>query len=303
MSKQRLGLLVFSLLWLSACGGNDSNDNDAPEPFVDFRINGVPYPDEVVVRREHITAEDLDSSGDPQWNPCNPELYANAQELLDSSDPDIQAFCANEISSTTVSFTVQYVNATYDDLAVDYTGQGYSIRIYEYDEVSETLGRLVWSSAYYTQYVVERARDSNGATEEELPDYDANAANSTVLGPSEAIPSQDLGASQAVFFGDKNIVGDPFAPPAYATENLLQNPPGDDICDWGQVATESGDVPYQHVLCRTEMLLPLPSEDQAVIDAGGEPEEQVFLARIEFNFNGWSQQPDDVIVRIQPPAQ
>ena len=72
---------------------------------------------------------------------------------------------------------------------------------------------------------------------------------------------------------------------------------------WGQVATESGDVPYQHVLCRTEMLLPLPSEDQAVIDAGGEPEEQVFLARIEFNFNGWSQQPDDVIVRIQPPAQ
>ena len=274
-------VLAGVALTVAGCGGG--SDPKAPSPpFVEFRVNGALFPTEVIVNRVHF--EGRNSSDEFVWDPCDSDTFLNGDTVA-ASYPD---FCVNEISTTTVNFTVQYFNSTYEDLKLDYSGQGFTISIHEYDDTQvDNLGTLVWTSDYFTQMAIERFNAAGASFE----DFDPGLKTSVSLKPSHAYPDQDIGASLVSFFGDRNLIA---GYESFDPAGLNQNPP-DDLCDWNAVASDADPTKFNKVVCRTENLLPLPSADLG--------EELVYVARVEFNYNGWTDQPDDVVIRIRGPVE
>lgn len=278
-------VLSAAVLAVAGCGGSSDGNKSPRDPFIEFRVNGVLNPSVVEVSRFHFSG--TNSSGNLNWDPCNSTLFGNAADVL-STYPE---YCTQETSLTAVEFSLRYYNSTYSDVEVTYSGQGFTVLIYEYDEVSSTIIGTdpVWSSDYYTQMLIENANASGAG----LDDFDPSE-KSVIVGPSRSIPAN---AFAYRFEGNRNIdlgvtESTPFLP-----GNLNENPEG--MCDWSPIKDTSENPPatYLRVICMTKNLLPLPSEDESAV----EPEVKSYLARIKVNISGWTEHPSDVIIRVNPP--
>lgn len=288
-------VLAGAVLAVTGCGGSSSSKGGG-EPFVEFRVNGVLNPTEISVSRLHIEGQNL--AGSDLWDPCNPEFYKNGADIA----LNYASFCANEISLTGVSFSVKYYSNAYDTVLVGMTGIGYTVHLYEYDAGKpDFIGKEVWSSDYAVQQYYVKLR----ALGDEVEDFDPqNYVTEEVAPGGYSLPS-DPNLSTLTFDGFQNFNDSALN----VDEKAVYDPaglavePAIDACDWISVDYEplEGEIDppkYQKVVCRGINVLPLPSEDHALIDAGGDAEELVYVARVEFNFDGWNDQPNDIVIRV-----
>ena len=280
MFFSRFVLGSAAVVLLASCGSGESTNAPSPDPFISFRVNGVSYPTEITASRVHYVGEDA-------YNPCDPNQYENAQEVVDNAP----SFCVNEITSASVVFTVQYFNAGYESREVVYTGQGFTIHIYKYDESQpEFIGEEVWNSDYYNQTQIEQLNDVGY----ELANFDPNEIHTVSLGPGVGIPDQRVSGAATLEFRGNKLFEDGYASfdPA-----MLAKVPADTVsgplCNWGGVVSTTNPALYQRVFCQSQSLLPLPSVDT---DA-----EIKFIARVRFNFDNWQQQPADVVITLKAP--
>lgn len=279
MSFMRFGLVAGAVLMAAGCGGgSDSNDRSPRDPYVEFRVNGVFEPTSISRTWAEVTA-DTDNGF------CDPDLYDNAQVIIDGGDPD--GYC--DRSLTNITFQFRYTNPTYSDLDVRYLGLGFEVRIFEYDDVTGK-GDEVWNSDYFAQRQILGAQE--GGTS--IDDFDPERESSVVLEPSASLPNESSFFS-VVFEGDRM-----FAPgqPEYAEafENGQQNdyflryPTGYD-CDWTLQINDARDA-YRYVRCFGEEILPDPG-------TGTEPVK--FLAEAKASFSGQEQVFEPVLIILNPP--
>ena len=282
MFFSRLVLGSAAVVLLASCGGGESTIEQSPDPFISFRVNGVSYPTEVSATRVHYEGEDA-------YNPCDPSQYENAQDVVDNAP----GFCVNEITSASVVFSIQYFNAGYESRDVTYTGQGFTIHIYKYDETQpDFLGEEVWNSDYYNQIQIEQLNDVGY----ELDNFDPYEIHTVTLGPGVGIPDQRVSGSASLEFRGNKLFEDGYA--SFDPTNFrLAKVPADlvsgPLCNWGGVISTTNATLYEKVFCQTENLLLPPSLDT---DA-----DIKYIARVRFNFDNWQQQPEDVVITLGAP--
>ncbi|MVF10863.1 hypothetical protein FT643_01795 [Ketobacter sp. MCCC 1A13808] len=285
MLFSRLASGFVAVAVLASCGGGDPTVEPSPDPFVEFRVNDILYPTEVTVNRIHTVGAD-------NYNPCDPALFENAADVQ-SKDA---AFCSTEITLASVVFSVQYFNAGYEPLELAYTGQGFTIHLYEYDKASGIIGDEVWNSDYYAQLQIERFNDIGY----ELDNFDPNLSGNVVLNPGEAFPSQNVsGPNRLEFRGERLFEPgfEMFDPNNFKLTMAPVNPANatDDLCNWGEVVSSTNPALYEKVFCQSENILPLPSVDTAA--------DISYLARVRFNYNNWQEQPQDIVITLKAPQQ
>ena len=278
MRLKRYPAVVTSLLLLAGCN-SDGNEVEQNDPFIVYRVNGELAPTEVSVNWDE----------DVEFAPCNEALYANAAQVL----AEVPEYCVSERSSVVVSFVIRFINDSLESTDLQFSGLGYRIQIFEYDaDAEDLLGTEVWNSDYVEQSEREGLR-SQGET---LDDYDPSLAQLVTLGPAESYPLQTDTAITLLFVGNSNIA-DGFAGAEFDPQGLSSFPSdgaGTPLCDWSLVENSSGDATYERVQCLGEPLLPLPSANSE--------EPYRYWIRTRFNFNDWQEQPEDVLLTINPPA-
>lgn len=280
MSLKRNTGIITACLLMTACG-SASDEDSGSGAFVRFAINGLLDPASVEVERRHLSVDAEDENLQIQ-DPCDPAQFGNASEVL-TTHPE---YCAQEANLAIVNFDIQFFNGSNEeDLTVEYIGQGFTIRVYEYDaNAADNRGQEVWNSDYFAQVQVESAR----LQDDSIADFDPDAEHSVVLKPSYAIPNQSSSAV-ASFYVDRNVINPDLA---FNPDNLAVVPDPDQ-CFWGLVESDDADVTYEKVICRNPPLLPLPSADNDTVYR--------YIASVEINFNGWTNQPDDIDIYIKPP--
>lgn len=278
MSFKSFGLVAGAVLMVAGCGGGSDNDDRSPrDPYVEFRVNGIHEP-------TSISRTWVESTVDTDGGFCDPDLYDNAQALIDSADP----YCDRSI--TNITFQFRYTNPTYSDLDVGYQGLGFEVRVFEYDDVTGK-GNEVWNSDYFAQRQILGAQEAGVS----IDDFDPQGEVSVVLDPSDSLPN-DSSFFSVVFEGDRM-----FAPgqPEYAEafENGQQNdyflryPAGPDNCDWTLQLNDDRDA-YRLVRCFGEEILPDPG-------TGTDPVK--FLAEAKASFSGQEQVFEPVLIILNPP--
>ncbi len=270
---------LLSCLMLTACGGgSDTDSGEGSGPFIRFTVNGVNVVDgfqEVRVKRRVISV-----AAETLLDPCNSTQFQNAA-AVETAYPE---YCAEEQTrlSESILFNVQFFNGSnQDSLTLNYTGQGYTIRIYEYDDMApDNKGVEVWNSDYFAQAI----RESEQEAGSDVGDYDPLETNSVVLGPAEAFPNQSSGYTP-FFAAERNVLN----PNALFSPSNMAVIPSRDMCLWN--ASFNGG-PYEKVICLYPNLLPTPvSDDGSVLH---------YIASVSFNFNDWTDQPDDFHIYVEP---
>ncbi len=336
MSFKFKALGLASALLMTGCGsGDNAVEGHGGVPFVDFTVNGESYPTEVTVARFHQNYDEntrTNNNGTPD-NPdddfeeiinvfCDPQTYANGTTINDS----YPEYCANErsfINATNlgIRFAVRLFNNTYEDFDLTYTGIGFTIRIFEFDNTQpENLGDEVWNSDYEFQRSVEIFR---AAGDDEIENHSLETHTIT-LDPVGIYPDpRQVGSNGYVlyFTGKQNIIDPSPTAVDFDPANLYAWPSAtgeyDGSCDWSPVAIEYTDIPnasdpnYERVICDSKALLPYPSVDVPSNYADpiysqelGEEGYIKFIARVEFNFNnGEFQSPEDIVITITPPPE
>ena len=126
-----------------------------------------------------------------------------------------------------------------------------------------------------------------------IEDFDPEEEHSLVLEASDSIPNY-ANFLQVVFEGDQIFNSSSYATydPATAEDALIEmKTPATEECDWSLQLNDTATA-YRLVRCLGTELLPEP-------ETGVDPVQ--FLARVTFNFNGWTDQPDDIIITLNPP--
>ena len=275
MNFTRFGVLAGVLL-AAGCGGGSKDDDSAPrDPYVEFRVNGK-------LDAKAIDLDWVEVAADDEGGFCDPDIFENGQTVLDSAD---SGYCARSITS--VVFSVRYTNPTYDDIDVTFNGLGFEVHIFEYN--SGVIGPEIWNSSYYRQRLVLAAQEEDATIE----DFDPEEEHSLVLEASDSIPNY-ANFLQVVFEGDQIFNSSSYATydPATAEDALIEmKTPATEECDWSLQLNDTATA-YRLVRCLGTELLPEP-------ETGVDPVQ--FLARVTFNFNGWTDQPDDIIITLNPP--
>lgn len=275
MNFMRYGLLAGMVL-AAGCGGSSNNDDKSPrDPYVEFRVNDVLEPKTVTLDWEEVPADD-------DGGFCNPDVFENGQAVLDSSDV---GYCGRSIAN--VSFSVRFTNPTYEDVEVSYKGIGFEVHVFEYD--NGVMGPEVWNSSYYYQRPALEAQEDDAS----YPDFDPEEETTVTLKASDSIPSY-ANFITVIFEGDQifNVSSYPTYDPNTAETALTEvKTPVNLDCDWALRLNDTATA-YEKVRCLGTELLPEPG-------TGTDPIQ--FLARVTFNFNGWTDQPDDIIITLNPP--
>ena len=331
MSFKCGALLPVMALVLTGCG-SDGNDDFNGQPFVRFTVNAVQDATSVTVSRVHTEVDNVN-----EINRCNDIEFSSGQTLTYNNGDSVTdaKYCRDKpddenltvernILASPITFGVQFFNNTYENLSLSYQGNGFTVTIYEYDEVAEdNLGDLVWHSDHYFQTEIEAER----ATGTEIDDFDPSLQNSIVLSPSQAFPvtnsPSDVGR-RVIFRADQNFIGRP-AMENYNFDALdlyhwpsVNNDGMPGQCDWFPVeAEDSTDTNrvFEKVICLGYSLLPVPESDQ-VSDVGSSvypfvsPQDADgnirYVARIEYSFdfgNGVVPPPEDVLITVAAPAE
>lgn len=266
---------------LVSCGGGSSDDKAdlSQNSGVIFSVNGVRDVTRVEVTRLELTVDNsgstLEQCGSTEDEVTTP-FYDNYAAITQAGQDD---YCDQSRFTVTpqLTFRVSYLNNEYDAIPFSYTGFGFSIRIYEYDESGDLLGEEVWN----TDIAQNTANRFNG-----LADFVPSAQVTTTLGPAETFPHQDQGTFRSfVFFGDRNfedsdINSDAFFPDLETVQLL-----GDlNLCA-DRVLDENDNDVQDKPIC------------QGLPVAAG-----TYIALINFNFNGMDE-TREVIINILPPVE
>lgn len=275
MNFMRVGVLAGMVL-AAGCGGGSDDDDKAPrDPYVEFRVNGV-------LDAKSVNLDWVEISSDDNGGFCNPDGFENGQDVLDSSDA---GYCSRSVTS--ISFSAKFTNPTYESIDVEYEGLGMEVHIYRYDGGVE--GEEVWNSSYYRQRLVLESQEDDPS----LENFDPEQVTTRTLKASDSVPNY-ANFITVVFEGDQlfNVNSYPDYIPADAELALNEmKTPVTQECDWALRVNSTGTA-YQKVRCLGTELLPEPG-------TGTDPIQ--FLARVTFSFKGFTDQPDDIIITLNPP--
>ena len=281
MNFMRFGVLAGVVL-AAGCGGSSSDEKAPRDPYVEFRVNGFLDPKE-------ISLNWVEASPDATDRLCDPDVYENG-ETVATSEPD---YCTQSFG--TVTFSVRFTNPTYSTINVSYLGYGFEVQVYEYDELAADFrGKPVWNSSYALQRQIIGYRDANA--ELELDDFDPDTETTVALASSDSIPN--YASFNSVVFDTHQIFQDGTEDyRAYSPEEIEANlramkHPATQDCDFILQPSETDLSKARFVQCLGAELLP---------DPGTTADPVKFVASVTFNFNGWTEQPDDIIITVNPP--
>lgn len=253
-------------VFLVSCGGGTKNDGlSGREPGYAFLVNTKENVDYVEVT-EYTRTRDNYSAKLELCEYNSEPLYDNYTEITQSGQDE---YCDGEqqFTSPEIVFQVKFINSTYDNYPLTYTGVGFTIKIYDAGN------NEIWNSDA-AQYQVNKFYGD--------VDYDPQQTTSIVLGPQTTFPSVSYRTFE--FFAASNfsnVDGDDFRPADYGEQQLNLLHFSDGLCALQLTDTNSNGVADK------------PPCQPVYLGAG------TYTAVVSFNFNG-STETRNITINVLP---